>query len=228
MPDHDRIYKEEAASYHELIARQPCLKAVVEEIRPIRGLDIADLGTGTGRLAAALAPEASSLIALDVSDAMLGIAADRLRESGLSNWSVQVADHRRLPLADRSVDLIVSGWSVCYLASSNLPDWERNLDQVIAEIRRALRPGGTAIIFETLGTGHETPSAPDFLRPYYAKLTETYGFAHRWIRMDYTFDDPVQAERLTRFFFGDELTDRVAARGLARVPECAGIWWLTP
>ncbi|TVX99725.1 class I SAM-dependent methyltransferase [Cohnella terricola] len=228
MPDHDRIYKQEAARYHELIDSQPNLKSVVEEIRPIRGLDIADLGAGTGRLAAVLAPEASSLIALDASEAMLGIAAERLRESGLSNWSVQVADHRRLPLADRSVDLIVSGWSICYLTSSNVPDWERNLDQVIAEIKRVLRPGGTAIIFETLGTGSETPSAPDFLRPYYAKLTETYGFAHRWIRMDYAFDNPDQAERLTRFFFGDELADKVAEHRLVRVPECAGIWWLTP
>ena len=158
---------------------------------------------------------------------MLRVTADRLREVGLSNWSTEVADHRNLPLADRSADLIVSGWSVCYLASSNDPDWERNLADVIGEIRRVLRPGGTAILFETMGTGYETPNPPDFLRPYYDSLERDYGFSHRWIRTDYEFEDIGQAERLSRFFFGDELADKVVRDSLVRLPECAGIWWFS-
>lgn len=184
------------------------------------------MGAGTGRLTTVLAPAARSIIALDASEAMLKITADRLGEAKLMNWSTQAADHRKLPLADRSADLIVSGWSICYLASTNVSGWEQNLDEAIGEIKRVLRPGGTVIIFETLGTGHESPSAPDFLQPYYAALTDTYGFSHRWIRTDYEFDDIRQAERLTRFFFGDELADKVVKQQLIRLPECAGVWWL--
>ncbi|RAP21073.1 hypothetical protein C2W64_03656 [Brevibacillus laterosporus] len=33
----------------------------------------------------------------------------------------------------------------------------------MSEIKRVLRPGGTAIIFETMGTGYETPHPPAFL-----------------------------------------------------------------
>ncbi len=225
MPNHDAIYREEAAQYHEMIARQPSLLPVVKELVSIRGLDIVDMGAGTGRLSAVLAPEAGSLVALDAAEAMLSITAERLREAGLSNWSVQTADHRELPLPDDSADLVVSGWSVCYLASSDVPDWERNLERIMGEIRRVLRPGGTVILFETMGTGRETPTPPEFLLPYYRELTERYGFSHRSIRVDYEFDNADQAERLTRFFFGDELGDRVAAGKLARVPECAGVWW---
>lgn len=226
MPDHDSIYKQEASQYHELIASQPSLIDVIERIKPVAGLDIVDMGAGTGRLTAELAPSAKSIVALDAAEAMLQVTADRLREAGLTNWTTQVADHRRLPLADRSADLVVSGWSICYLTNADEERWEDNLDEIIAEMKRVLRPGGAIILFETLGTGHETPSAPDFLRPYYAKLAEPYGFSHRWIRTDYSFADVQQAERLARFFFGDELADRVVEQQLVRLPECAGVWWL--
>jgi ubiquinone/menaquinone biosynthesis C-methylase UbiE len=228
MPDHESIYEREASQYHELIAKQPDLLGTIEEIRPIEGIDIVDMGAGTGRLTTVLAPGAKSIIALDAAEAMLRITADRLRKLGLENWTTRVADHRKLPLADRSADLVVSGWSICYLASENVPEWERNLEQTIEEIKRVLRPGGTVIIFETLGTGHETPSAPDFLKLYYDSLANTYGFSHRWIRTDYSFDDLPQAERLARFFFGDELADKVVRQRLVTLPECAGVWWLQP
>jgi ubiquinone/menaquinone biosynthesis C-methylase UbiE len=226
MPDHDQIYKQEADHYHELIAKQPDLTAIIEGIRPIRGLDIVDIGAGTGRLTTALAPEANSIIALDASEAMLEINTDRLREAGLINWTTKVADHRKLPLADRSADLIVAGWSICYLGSTNVEGWERNIGEVISEIKRVLRPNGTVIIFETLGTGFESPNPPDFLLNYYSALVDDYGFSHRWIRTDYKFDDIHQAERLTRFFFGDEIADRVIEQNLIHLPECAGVWWL--
>jgi ubiquinone/menaquinone biosynthesis C-methylase UbiE len=127
MPDHDQVYKQEAAHYHELIAKQLNLTAIIEDIRPIRGLDIVDMGAGTGRLTTVLAPEAKSIIAIDASEAMLELNADRLRKSGLTNWTTKVADHRKLPLADRSADLIVAGWSICYLGSTNVESWRQNI-----------------------------------------------------------------------------------------------------
>jgi ubiquinone/menaquinone biosynthesis C-methylase UbiE len=226
MPDHNRIYKQEAASYHELISKQPDLTEIIEEIRPISGLDIVDIGAGTGRLTTVLAPKAKSIIALDASEAMLQITADRLHGAELTNWSTQVADHRKLPLADQSADLIVAGWSICYLGNMDVEGWEQNISEVISEIKRVLRTNGTVIIFETLGTGYESPYAPDFLQKYYSALVDTYGFSHRWIRTDYEFDSIHQAERLTRFFFGDELAEKVIKQNLVHLPECAGVWWL--
>ncbi|TVY10788.1 class I SAM-dependent methyltransferase [Paenibacillus cremeus] len=225
MPDHTRIYEHEAHTYQQLISKQPSLAPIIEELCPYQGLDIIDLGAGTGRLTTVLAPEVRSIIALDASVAMLEVTAQRLQKAGLSGWSTIAADHRKLPLADGSADLIVSGWSICYLASSDLQDWRQNLTDVMSEIERVIRPNGTVIILETMGTGVETPEPPSFLKAYYAALEEDYGFSHRWIRMDYRFDDAAQTEALTRFFFGDALADRVAEQQLVQVPECAGIWW---
>jgi ubiquinone/menaquinone biosynthesis C-methylase UbiE len=226
LPDHSNIYLEKAQQYELLISKQPGLAHVIGEIKNFDGLDVVDLGAGTGRLAAALAPRAKSIVALDASRAMLDIAARKLAQTGLTSWRTEAADHRKLPLERHSADLVVSGWSLCYLTNTNVPEWERNLNEIIGEIKRVLRPGGTVVILETLGTGTDAPDAPDFLRGYYSALTDVYGFSHKWIRTDYEFEHIGQAVELAEFFFGAELAERVKANHWVRLPECAGIWWL--
>ena len=226
MPDHQHIYLHEADTYHLMISKQPKLASYIADIRPYDGLDIVDMGAGTGRITLELAPKARSIIALDASEAMLQVTSDQLRRIGLTNWTTRTADHRSLPLPDNSADLIISGWSICYLTNDNIPEREVNLQRIMSEIHRVLRSDGTAIIIETMGTGEEQPNPPLFLHDYYEKLTEMYGFTQSIIRHDYLFDNPQQAETTVRFFFGDELAERVALRNSPRVSEFAGIWRL--
>jgi len=227
MPNHHHIYRHEAERYDALIGKQPDLLAVIRSICDPAGKDIIDLGAGTGRLTVPLAGAAKSIVATDASAAMLEVAEARLKRLPRRNWSTIVADNRAIPLDDGSADLLVSGWSICYTASSDEADWERNLAVTMGEIGRVLRPGGTAIIFETLGTGVETPSPPAFLTGYYAALERDYGCRHRWIRTDYTFDDAAQAAELAGFFFGDAIAALIVSRGWRTLPECAGVWWFT-
>ncbi|MBG9941298.1 class I SAM-dependent methyltransferase [Brevibacillus formosus] len=226
MPNHEQIYKNQAEQYDLMISRQPSLLAVIEEITPIKGKDVIDLGAGSGRLTSVLAPHAKSILALDASAAMLEVNAQQLRQAGLSNWKTSVADHRNIPVDDNSADVILAGWTVCYLTSSEVPNNELNLEKIILEMKRALRPGGMIVIIETMGTGYETPHPPEFLTQYYSLLENRYGFSHKWIRLDYRFADLKEAERQARFFFGDELADRVVVEKLVTLPECAGVWWL--
>src|SRR5690554_3683020 len=93
-------------------------------------------------------------------------------------------------------------------------------------MKRVLRPGGTIILFETMGTGFETPHPPNFLKTYYSLLEDHYGFSHQWIRTDYQFKDLAEAAELTKFFFSEELSLRVVKDKLIKLPECAGVWWL--
>jgi ubiquinone/menaquinone biosynthesis C-methylase UbiE len=91
---------------------------------------------------------------------------------------------------------------------------------------RVLKPGGTAIILETMTTGSETPAPPnERLAAYYAWLENEQGFSYKWIRTDYQFASVQEADELTRFFFGDELADRIVREGITILPECTGIWW---
>lgn len=210
-----------------MISRQPKLRELIESIVPITGKDVVDLGAGTGRITCEIAPLVKSIVSLDVSEPMLKTLSRKLQGMRLTNWKTQVADHQELPLTNHSVDLIVAGWTICYLASSNHRGWQQNVDKVMQEMRRVLRSGGTIIIFETMGTGFLEPNPPDFLTDYYSLLREKYDFSHTTISLDYQFDSVDEAVELTRFFFGDELANRVVVNQWKRVPEFAGIWWLT-
>jgi ubiquinone/menaquinone biosynthesis C-methylase UbiE len=225
MPDHEDIYRTQAERYDALIAKQPNVVEVIERICPLEGLDIIDLGAGTGRLTVPIAKIAKSVLALDASAAMLEVTARKLEEARLDNWSTRISDHREIQAESGCADVLVSGWSISYVGSSNVENWERNIAAAMKEIERVLRPGGTAIVLETLGTGVERPSAPPYLLGYYALLEKVYGFQHTWIRTDYHFGNIAEAEQLTSFFFGEELAEKVVREHLESVPECAGIWW---
>ena len=228
MTDHERVYVDQTQRYDDLISREDVDGAIPGAIRTIvdhAGLDVIDLGAGTGRLARLLAPKARSVVLLDRSGEMLKTAAASLNGAGHQNWTVKVADQRYPPLADRSADLVVSGWSICYVASSNRPDHRDNLAAVMRGIERVLRPGGTAIIFETLGTGFTEPGQPGSLADYFRLLGKEYGFDHRCIRTDYRFASPEEARDLSGFFFGEEMLPALAGDDGTALPECTGVWW---
>lgn len=226
QPNHSDIYQTKVEKYERLISKQPSLYDVMNKIKPLENTDIIDLGAGTGRLTTVLAKKAKSILALDESEAMLRVTAHKLKQAGLQNWRTQVADHRVLPVDNNSADLLVSGWSIGYLGNSTDSTWKNNIKQVMSEIKRVLRPGGTAIIFETMGTGYETPHPPAFLHDYYKCLEQDYGFSPSWIRLDYYFESVDEAKELTEFFFGNEVAEKVVTESLVQVPECAGVWTL--
>jgi hypothetical protein len=93
-------------------------------------------------------------------------------------------------------------------------------------MKRIVRPGGMIVLLETQGTGFASPHAPPPLVPYYAFL-ESAGFSSTWIRTDFRFESLTEAESLIRFFFGDELAQKVVDQNWIVLPECTGIWWLT-
>jgi ubiquinone/menaquinone biosynthesis C-methylase UbiE len=228
MPDNKTVYSQYADRYEALIARedhQGNILRTLQEIVPDLSSRVAlDLGAGTGRLARLLVPHVSFVRAFDESAEMLRVCRDRLAASGLSNWSVDTADHRHLPLADSSADLAVSGWSVSYLAVWGEEKWRANLETWLAEMKRVLRPDSFIVLYESLGTGFESPSALPHLANFYPWLDEA-GFAKTWIRTDYQFRSIEEAQELSRFFFGDELGDQVVKNQWVVLPECTGVWW---
>lgn len=228
MPDFKTIYRERAPEYDRLVARedyQHNILRALRRIRPLTDLDVVEMGAGTGRLTRLIAPHVAAIAAFDQSAPMLQVAAGTLRALSSSNWRLAVGDNRRLPVAGRSADVCIAGWSFGHAAGWYPASWRAEIDAAIREMRRVLRPYGTAIILETLGTGRETPLPPtEALAAYYRLLEEQYGFVSSWIRTDYRFESVEEADRLTRFFFGDALADRVRRDQLVILPECTGIW----
>lgn len=228
MPTQEEIYKTEGDKYEALIARedyQGNILKTLREITPLENRLVLDLGAGTGRLACLLAPAVSHVHAFDISEEMLRVCKEKFTASGLSNWQVELADHRKLPVEDASADLAVSGWSVSYLAVWNPDTWREQLEAWLAEMKRVLRPGSHIVLFESLGTGNESPIQLEHLKDFYPWLDEV-GFQNKWIRTDYKFESVAEAEELSRFFFGDELGNKVRDNEWTILPECTGVWWL--
>jgi ubiquinone/menaquinone biosynthesis C-methylase UbiE len=227
MPTQEEIYQTEGDKYEALIAREDyqgnILKAL-REITPLEDRIVYDLGAGTGRLACMLAPRVKHVRAFDISEEMLRVCREKFTASGLANWQVDIADHRQLPVEDHSADLVVSGWSLSYLATWNPDSWQVELETWMTEMKRVLKPGGFIILYESLGTGNESPVPLQKLDQFYSWLDEA-GFQNQWIRTDYQFKSLEEAEFLSRFFFGDELGDKVKKNNWQILPECTGVWW---
>ncbi len=101
------------------------------------GWTVGDLGTGTGGLAATLAPFVARVVGVDRSEAMLQAAARRLE--GATNVELRAGDLESLPLEDGELDLAVLSLVLHYVVDP--PD-------VLREARRALRPGGRLVVIE--------------------------------------------------------------------------------
>ncbi len=240
MTDFKRIYATKAVEYEQMVAREDYeghILPALERARPFTlETAVIELGAGTGRLTRLLAPHVRRITALDISPHMLGVAREKLDLRGFratkgrqpqGSVSLAAADNRYLPIAAQTADLAIAGWSLGHFVGW-YTDWRDQIGQALVEMKRVLRPGGTIIILETLGTGRETPQPPHGgLAAYYDWLENEHGFAATWIRTDYRFASVDKADTLTRFFFGDELADRIRRNNLTILPECTGIWWRT-
>jgi ubiquinone/menaquinone biosynthesis C-methylase UbiE len=228
--DWKTLYRTQAVAYERLVAAEdyqgnilPALLA----IRPFARADVVEFGAGTGRLTCMLAPLASRIRAYDESAHMLSVAERKLRATGLTNWETAVADNRQLPAGDDTADIAIEGWSFGHAVGHYPDSWRHEIGRALAEMERILRPGGTMILLETLGTGYAIPHRQPGLAEFYDWLETTHHFNHKWIRTDYQFSSPAEGADTTRFFFGDEMAERILAQNLTILPECTGIWWLT-
>lgn len=235
MGSEAEVYAKRASEYEALVSHEDYhgnILRAIREITRLHGLDVLDLGAGTGRLACLLAPYARSVVALDLSRHMLGVARGKLQETSARSqppvrWLAAASDHRFLPLPAHSSDLIVSGWSVSYLAVWFPGEWRAQTEAWLTEVRRVLRAGGQVILLESLGTGNKLPERLPHLENFYGWLDEQR-FQFDWIRTDYQFESPEAASRAAGFFFGAELEVRILQERLTVLPECTGVWWLNP
>ena len=219
------IYDHHADWFDRLVSREDRVGGLLPAVLAVCELDgarVIEFGAGTGRVTRLLAPRARLVHAFDGSLHMAQFS-NRKRPA---NARLGVADNRACPVRDGVADVAIEGWSVSHSTDWYPGTWRVEAGKAIDEMLRVLRPGGVAVAIETLGTGHETPTAPSpILAEYYAWLERERGFTRTWCRTDYRFETIEEAEILSRFFFGDELADRVARERLTELPECTGVWW---
>jgi ArsR family transcriptional regulator len=106
---------------------------------------VGDLGCGTGQVSAALAPFVGHIIAVDSSAAMLQAAKKRL--AGFDNIDLRRGELETLPIDDERLDV-----AALMLVLHHVPEPER----AVADVARALKPGGRVIIGDMLPHDRES------------------------------------------------------------------------
>ncbi|MBJ6765780.1 methyltransferase domain-containing protein [Myxococcaceae bacterium JPH2] len=229
MIDAREVYESYPDQYAALVQHEDregnLLKAIRSRVS-LAGLEVVELGAGTGRVTTLLGPHVRSVRAFDGSAPMLRLAQRELTRLGLTNCSVNLADNGSLPVPDASADLSIAGWTYGHQTFWDPAQWRELVEAGLRQMLRVLRPGGTAIVIETLGTGHSVPfQPPEQLRRYYELLEDTWGFKRMWIRTDYEFPSMDEGVRLLDFFFGEECARSFSSLGSTIYPECTGLWF---
>lgn len=107
----------------------------------VAGLDVADIGCGTGRHALHMAEQGGRVTGVDFSTGMLGVLRTKLeRTAPDAAGRLRLIEHdlgRGLPLPSASFDL-----ALCCLVLEHLAA----LDTMLAELARVCRPGGRIVI----------------------------------------------------------------------------------
>ena len=116
---------------------------VIEKMAGVSGADesmtVADVGTGTGFVAAGIAPRVARVIAVDNSPAMLRVARENLGELGVPNVELIEGDVAALPLKDESVDAAFANMVLHHAEDPAT---------MLAEMTRVVRPGGVVAIVD--------------------------------------------------------------------------------
>ena len=103
------------------------------------GRDVLDLGAGTGYHVPGFAATARHVYAVEPHDPSRLLAMERCARLGVLNASVLVGSAESIPLRDGSVDIVHARFAYF---------WGPGSEAGIEEVRRVLRPGGTAFIID--------------------------------------------------------------------------------
>jgi len=156
VPSFEEIYASHARAYDALVERedyQGRLLPTLSGLAPLEGARVVELGAGTGRLTRLLVPLVGSIRAFDRSSAMLDVARSRLEATGYDNWELGVADNKQLPVEDDVADVALAGWTFGHAVDWHPETWRSEIGAALDEMIRILRPGGTAIVLQTMSTG---------------------------------------------------------------------------
>lgn len=112
---------------------------------------VTEVACGTGMTAVIHAPYVKSIVATDISPAMIEIAKRRAEQAGITNISFEVSDILSLSIDDESQDIILA-MSIFHLLE--------NPEECIQALYKKLKPGGL-LISSTICLGDKM----NFLKP---------------------------------------------------------------
>lgn len=117
MPEeHAARFDEKATTYDDGESEEyrACADLVIAHAAPGPEETALDVGTGTGEIALALAPQAKRVLGRDVSEGMLDRAREKAREQGIENVAFAAGSFREPNVAE-PIDVVVSNFAMHHL-----------------------------------------------------------------------------------------------------------------
>jgi SAM-dependent methyltransferase len=213
---HPDVYELE----NHAVDREQRIEAAMCEIHDWAGLDLLDLGCGTGFHLPRWAQTARSVTGVEPHPGVAALA--RRRTSRLPNVRVLLGSAQDVPLADAAVDVVQVRWAYFFG-----PGCEPGL----RELARVVRRGGTAFVIDN--DASRSTFGGWFRRGYPmvdpAKV-ERFWSGHGWHRVpldvEWRFDRREDLEAVVRIEFAPEVAEQVIAEheGL-HVDYAVNLWW---
>ncbi len=169
-----RTYRFYAPIYDFLFGAvlEPGRKAMLGAVCSLHPCAVLEVGVGTG-LTLSNYPADAAFVGIDVSEEMLDLARVRSSKMTARNIQLMSMDAESMTFSDNSFDCV----TVPYVLSVT-----PNPDQLIAEIRRVCRPGGTIFILNHFSGSHFWWLLERVFRALAAKI----GF-----RSDFSFEEQI-------------------------------------
>lgn len=180
-------------------------RLAVRAARPPRAGRALDVGTGTGKLAAALADAmpGGQVIGVDVTEPMLRQApAPSFRQAGGGRVSLALADALALPFPAASFDCATTAFTVRNVA---------DIGVAFAELRRVVRPGGRVVCLEL--SQPRTPIWGDLFAFFFRRVVPSIGHLIARDAGAYTY----LPESVAAFLTPEALAAEMARAGLRDV-----------
>jgi demethylmenaquinone methyltransferase/2-methoxy-6-polyprenyl-1,4-benzoquinol methylase len=153
--DETRAYYNKIARVYDLLAEhaeQPMREKGLVGLAARPGERILEIGFGTGHclveLAKAVGPQ-GKVYGLDISDAMLSLSHELLEKKGVAERvELRRGDGARMPYPDDSLHGIFTSFTLELFDTPEIPE-------VLAEIRRVLKPGGRLAVVSLSKEGEQ-------------------------------------------------------------------------
>jgi 2-polyprenyl-3-methyl-5-hydroxy-6-metoxy-1,4-benzoquinol methylase len=137
--------------------------AMLQEVRTWPGVQVVDLGSGTGQISLPLALRGAQVLAVDVSSAMTRQLQSEAQRRGALSVDALALPIEELALPPRSVDLVVSSYALHHLR-----DHDKAL--LVSAAYGWLRPGGQLVVADMMFGRGTTPRDRAIIRSKIAAL----------------------------------------------------------
>jgi SAM-dependent methyltransferase len=205
LQERSEIYHERAGIYEELSQAEDADGKVFHALAPfIAGLDLLDVGCGSGKYIELLGPLARHATGLDAAPLQLAIAAKK--SAGMPHVELVLGDAISAELPQREYDVAIACWML-----GTVLDQARRL-AIIERVMAHLAPGGSFFLVE-----NDSDGAFEALRSRQASslaynqwLTESAGFhLHARLESQFIFPSAADAARVMGAIWGPQVESNV-------------------